>query len=98
MRILREIELSWENISWCKSRKSPVFVATVARDLGTFLTSKNYENFLDIPQDVSYNFHVLSFSRFGLSDAQKYQKLDCVQGYPRRIHGLGILYIFGSWP
>ena len=45
MRSLWEIELSWENIGWCKFRKSPVFVATVARDLGTFLTSKNYENF-----------------------------------------------------
>ena len=45
MRSLREIGLSWENISWCKSRKSPVFVATVAHDLGTFMTSKTYENF-----------------------------------------------------
>ena len=98
MRSLWEIELSWENISWCKSRKSPIFVATVARNLGTFLTSKIMKNFLDIPQDVSYNFHVLSFSRFFLLDAQKNQKPDCVQGYPRKIHGLGILYIFGSWP
>ena len=45
MRSLWEIDLSWENIGWCKSRKSPVFLATVASDLGTFLTSKNYETF-----------------------------------------------------
>ena len=55
---------------------SPIFVVTVARGLGTFLTSKNSENFCELPQDVRYNFRVLSFSRFVRLNTQKNQKSD----------------------
>ena len=37
-----------------------------------FLPLKILKIFIDIPQHVSYNFHVLSLSKFGSLDAQKY--------------------------
>ena len=76
---------------------SPVFIVTVVCGLGTFLTSKNSENFFNIPQDVSYNFRVLSFSRFGRLDAQKNQKRTrCISTRERSEFGAFCTFLDGS--